>query len=70
MKPDAQAAMATTDAALRKARWLGFAKPDSFPDFTRCDQTSAEYDVDYKATIREADWRADFRPSCRLSPIR
>jgi mono/diheme cytochrome c family protein len=31
---------------------VGFEKPDSFPDFTRCDQTTAEYDVDYKATIR------------------
>jgi mono/diheme cytochrome c family protein len=31
---------------------LGFTKPDSFPDFSRCDQTTSEYDVDYKATIR------------------
>ena len=30
---------------------VGFAKPDSFPDFTRCDQTTAEYDVDYKANV-------------------
>ncbi len=29
----------------------GFKKPDSFPDFTRCDQTTAEMDVDWKAVI-------------------
>jgi mono/diheme cytochrome c family protein len=29
----------------------GFQKPDSFPDFTRCDQTTAEWDTDYKAVI-------------------
>jgi mono/diheme cytochrome c family protein len=29
----------------------GFKKPDSFPDFTRCDQTTAEWDTDYKAVI-------------------
>jgi mono/diheme cytochrome c family protein len=28
-----------------------FQKPDSFPDFTRCDQTTAETDTQYKATI-------------------
>jgi mono/diheme cytochrome c family protein len=29
----------------------GFEQPDSFPDFTRCDQTTAELDKDYKAVI-------------------
>jgi mono/diheme cytochrome c family protein len=29
----------------------GFKKPDSFPDFTRCDQTTAELNSDYKAVI-------------------
>ena len=29
----------------------GFKKPDSFPDFTRCDQTTAEMDVDWKAVV-------------------
>ncbi len=29
----------------------GFQKPDSFPDFTRCDQTTAEMDADWKAVI-------------------
>jgi mono/diheme cytochrome c family protein len=31
----------------------GFEKPSTFPDFTACDQTTPEYDVDYKATIRD-----------------
>lgn len=30
---------------------VGFKKPDSFPDFTRCDQTTAELNTDYKAII-------------------
>lgn len=30
---------------------VGFKKPDTFPDFTRCDQTTSELDVDYKAVI-------------------
>lgn len=29
----------------------GFEPPDSFPDFTRCDQTTAELDNDYHAVI-------------------
>jgi mono/diheme cytochrome c family protein len=29
----------------------GFKQPDSFPDFTRCDQTTAEENVAYQATI-------------------
>jgi hypothetical protein len=32
---------------------VGFDKPKSFPDFTRCDQTTPELDVDWKATIRD-----------------
>lgn len=41
----------------------GFTRPDSFPDFTRCDQTTAEYDIAYKATIRDGG------PSRGFSPI-
>ncbi len=29
----------------------GFEPPDSFPDFTRCDQTTAEMDSDWRAVI-------------------
>jgi mono/diheme cytochrome c family protein len=29
----------------------GFQKPDTFPDFTRCDQTTPEMDSDWKALI-------------------
>lgn len=29
----------------------GFEQPDSFPDFTRCDQTTAEMDNDWRAVI-------------------
>ena len=29
----------------------GFKQPDSFPDFTRCDQTTAEENIAYQATI-------------------
>lgn len=29
----------------------GFEKPDSFPDFTRCDQTTPELNTDWKAVI-------------------
>src|SRR5579884_2757746 len=28
-----------------------FERPDTFPDFTRCDQTTAEVDAGYKAVI-------------------
>src|SRR5690348_1500093 len=29
----------------------GFEKPETFPDFTRCDQTTAETDLAYKAVV-------------------
>lgn len=29
----------------------GFKKPATFPDFTRCDQTTSELDTDYQAVI-------------------
>jgi mono/diheme cytochrome c family protein len=32
---------------------IGFDKPDTFPDFRACDQTTPELDVDWKATIRD-----------------
>jgi mono/diheme cytochrome c family protein len=32
---------------------IGFDKPDTFPDFSACDQTTPELDVDWKATIRD-----------------
>lgn len=31
---------------------VGFEKPKTFPDFTRCDQTTPELDVDWRSTIR------------------
>jgi hypothetical protein len=31
----------------------GFEKPSTFPDFTRCDQTTPEFDADWKATIHD-----------------
>ena len=32
---------------------VGFEKPATFPDFSRCDQTTPELDVDWKATIHD-----------------
>ena len=32
---------------------VGFEQPDTFPDFTRCDQTTPELDIDYSAIIRD-----------------
>jgi mono/diheme cytochrome c family protein len=32
---------------------VGFDKPDTFPNFTECDTTTPELDVDWKATIRD-----------------
>jgi mono/diheme cytochrome c family protein len=32
---------------------VGFEKPETFPDFTKCDQTTPELDVDWRATIRD-----------------
>src|SRR5215471_12679808 len=32
---------------------VGFDKPETFPDFTKCDQTTPELDVDWRATIRD-----------------
>jgi hypothetical protein len=44
-----------------------FKQPDSFPDFTRCDQTTAELDNDYRAVIVHGGRIAAFRRSCRRS---
>jgi mono/diheme cytochrome c family protein len=41
---------------------VAFEKPKSFPDFTRCDQTTPELDVDWKATIREGGHGRGFSP--------
>jgi cytochrome c553 len=41
---------------------VGFEKPDTFPDFTRCDQTTPELDVDWKATIRDGGRARGFSP--------
>jgi mono/diheme cytochrome c family protein len=41
---------------------VGFDKPKSFPDFTRCDQTTPELDVDWKATIRDGGHGRGFSP--------
>src|SRR5438034_1333118 len=32
---------------------IGFEKPETFPDFSACDQTTPELDIDWKATIRD-----------------
>src|ERR1700687_5836179 len=41
---------------------VAFEKPKSFPDFTRCDQTTPELDVDWKATIRDGGHGRGFSP--------
>jgi Cytochrome C oxidase, cbb3-type, subunit III len=41
---------------------IGFEKPDSFPDFTRCDQTTVEQDVDWRATIHDGGHGRGFSP--------
>jgi len=41
---------------------VAFAKPKSFPDFTQCDQTTPELDVDWKATIRDGGHGRGFSP--------
>ncbi len=41
----------------------GFKRPDTFPDFTRCDQTTPEDDYAWKAVIRDGG------PSRGFSPI-
>ena len=41
---------------------VGFEKPETFPDFTRCDQTTPELDVDWKATIRDGGHGRGFSP--------
>jgi mono/diheme cytochrome c family protein len=41
---------------------VGFDKPKSFPDFSRCDQTTPELDVDWKATIRDGGHGRGFSP--------
>src|SRR5690242_9539611 len=32
---------------------VGFQKPETFPDFTACDQTTPEREVDWRATIQQ-----------------
>jgi mono/diheme cytochrome c family protein len=39
-----------------------FERPATFPDFTRCDQTTPEQDVDWKATIRQGGHGRGFSP--------
>ena len=39
-----------------------FERPDSFPDFTRCDQTTPEVDVNYKAVITHGGPYLGFSP--------
>lgn len=38
----------------------GFQKPDSFPDFTRCDQTTAEINTAYRAVIQQGGPKRGF----------
>lgn len=44
---------------------LGFEPPRTFPDFTRCDQTTPEMDSDWKAIIREG---GEFRGFSQIMP--
>lgn len=41
---------------------VGFAKPKTFPDFTRCYQTTPEFNVDWKAIIRDGGHGRGFSP--------
>src|ERR1700676_5788979 len=41
---------------------VGFDKPKSFPNFTQCDQTTPELDVDWKAPIRDGGHARGFFP--------
>ncbi len=41
---------------------VGFEKPKTFPDFTECDQTTPELNVDWKATIRDGGHGRGFSP--------
>ncbi len=41
---------------------VGFEKPKTFPDFTQCDQTTPEMNVDWKATIRDGGHARGFSP--------
>lgn len=41
---------------------IGFQKPKTFPDFTQCDQTTPELDLDWKATIRDGGHGRGFSP--------
>src|ERR1700737_921746 len=41
---------------------VGFDKPKTFPDFTQCDQTTPELNVDWKATIRDGGHARGFTP--------
>jgi len=41
---------------------VGFEKPKTFPDFTQCEQTTPELNVDWKATIRHGGHARGFAP--------
>ncbi len=41
---------------------VAFKKPRTFPDFTQCDQTTPEPNVDWKATIRDGGHGRGFSP--------
>lgn len=43
----------------------GFQRPDTFPDFTRCDQTTPELDTDWKAVIENG---GPFRGFSQIMP--
>jgi cytochrome c len=42
--------------------FTGFDRPSTFPDFTQCDQTTPELDVDWKATITQGGHGRGFSP--------
>jgi len=43
---------------------VGFKKPETFPDFTECDQTTPEDNQTWKTIIHEGGKGGRFPPSC------
>ncbi len=41
---------------------VGFEKPGTFPDFTQCDQTTPEVDIDWKSIVRSGGRARGFSP--------
>ncbi|MFO1468594.1 MAG: hypothetical protein U1F35_19475 [Steroidobacteraceae bacterium] len=56
------AAFAARTARERSAAELGFQPPDTYPDFSRCDQTAQEANRDYRAIVRSGGPARAFSP--------